>query len=109
LSLVDFDALVLGPSYAILGTTATYTPVGGPAVSITVIDQTKGEEIMTDAAAGISATVPTVHARESDIADPAEGGTILVNGTTWIIESSIPAPGPGGTSSGERILILAEQ
>lgn len=105
---IDFDALVLGPSYALLGTTATYTPSGGSPTTITVIDQTKGEVILTDAAAGISATLPTVHAKEGDIADPAEGGTIVVNGTTWHIDSSIPAPGPGGVDSGERILILSE-
>lgn len=105
---LDFDSLVLGPAYAIMGVTATYTPVGGPARDITVIDQTKGETIFTDAAAGVSETVPTVHAREGDIAVPAEGGTIVVSGNTWRIDSSIPAPGPGGVDSGERILILSE-
>ena len=106
---LDFDALVLGPNYAIMGVAATYTPSGGSAAAITVIDFTRGEVIHEASADGLAVAKPTVHARKGDIDDPAEGGTIVVNGHTYRIDASLPAPGPGGIDVGEVILVLELQ
>ncbi len=105
---VDFDALCRDPIYRVLSTTATYAPVTGPTETIDVIDQTRGEVLHQGSADGVSVTAPTVHVKAGVVDDPAQGGTITINGVTYTIEGSQPIPGPGGEASGEIMLILAK-
>jgi hypothetical protein len=104
---IDFDALCRNPIYEILKTSATYQPVTGPAETIDIIDQTRGEVIQSQSADGASVTVPTVHVKAGIVDDPAEGGTLTISGVVYRIDDSLPLPGPGGVSSGEVALMLS--
>ncbi len=108
---MDFDALVLAPNYATFGRDATLTPAAGSASTVKVIDHTQGVAVLTDdpGQVGIATTVPAVNIRETDLTgiDPV-GGTLLMGGVTWDIDSTRPVIGPNGIGTGERQLFLSE-
>jgi hypothetical protein len=108
---MDFDALVLSPSYATFGRDATLTLPAGAATSVRVIDNTAGVVVETSDPHGIGATAikPAVHIRSSDLSTGSpKGGTLVLGGTTYTIKASLPVIGPNGIGTGERQLILEE-
>lgn len=108
---MDFDALVLSPSYAALGRDATLTLPAGSATSVRVIDNTAGVVVEESDQHGVGATTIkcVVHIRASDLGTtPPKGGTLALGSVTYTIKASLPVIGPNGIGTGERQLILEE-
>ena len=106
-----FDALVLDPIYEdpILAVESEYTPTGGSAATIRVIDKTQGVNVGPSVQQ--STIKPVVHVRRADVADPPTNGTIKVpksGGATYRIESWQRVLTGQGTATGELMLILVK-
>lgn len=69
---------------------ATYTPVGGTASTITVIFD--NEYIPVDTGGGVSFAMqqPKCVGRTADFAGAVEGGTLLISGVTYAIRIVMP-------------------
>jgi hypothetical protein len=67
------------------GTAATYTPDGGAAVTINGIYEDDYEAVEAGGGVAFGITSPTFHVRTSDVANAAEGDTLVVSGVSYII------------------------
>lgn len=116
---MDWQSLLYGPVYTILGETAVLTvdALSDPVSLTYAVDKTAGIEISANndrAELSIQTLTPAVAVRMADITDAGltranlEGGTIAINGATWRIESSRPRPSPQGEAEGELLLLLSE-
>ncbi len=84
---VDFDDSVLDGSFAIFGISATYTPDGGEASSITVI-RSQEDEISNFGDTRIqSENRGLFEVRKSELAVPAKGGIVTVDGVDFTVKS----------------------
>jgi hypothetical protein len=92
-SVIDFDALALGPIYDAFGEPAVLT-LGAASYDLTVIDHTAGVEVQ-DGGIGLQTIRPAVDVRRSAlqtlgiaVADLV-GGELLLDGATWRVKSVI--------------------
>lgn len=109
--MVNFDGLALGPAYSLFGVDATLMIPAQSASAVRVIDHTAGVVVHTDdpGGAGAVAVRPAVHIRTTDLAGfEPKGGTIVIGGVTWDIDTSLPVIGPAGVGTGEHQLFLSE-
>tara|TARA_S200002703_G_C3794278_1_gene245195 strand:+ start:2141 stop:2452 length:312 start_codon:yes stop_codon:yes gene_type:complete len=67
------------------GVTATYTPSGGAAASITGIFDDEFEPIEAGGFVPVASTAPIFHCKTSDVSAAAEGDALTVNSTSYII------------------------
>lgn len=67
------------------GSTATYTPAGGDAVTINGIFEKDYEEIDAGGTIGFAATSPTFQCNTTDVSSAAEGDTLVVGSDSYII------------------------
>jgi hypothetical protein len=109
---IDWDAMVLRPQYAVLGVDAEVTPRGGTGTfAIRAIDHVAGIEVpgpqtvpvVKPAAAVMRADVEGLGLAMDDLRD----GTLLLNTTLYTIKTVHPRPTPSGQASGEFVLTLA--
>lgn len=112
----DFDAILQDSLYGILGNDeAELAPATGSPITLEVIDETKGVEIQIGEGPGQILTVkPACSVRISTLTENSitredlPGGTVLLNGTVWRIEGTLPRPGFNGQPSGQLRLLLVE-
>ena len=95
----DDDRTIL---LADFGVTATYTPDGGSAVSITGIRDDIYQEVELGIA-GVAASEPRFLAKTTDVASAAEGDTLTIGSDSYIIRV-VMNDGTGMTE-----LVLEEQ
>lgn len=67
------------------GVTATYTPTGGEAVSISGIFDNDYQEVDAGGGVGFAVRQPRFHTPTANVASAAEGDSLVVNGTTYVI------------------------
>ena len=90
------------------GTTATYTPNGGSASTITVLFDKPFNSVPLDTGDGdIESNTPTVLCKTSDVASVAHGDVLVVNSTTYSVVGVQADFGSG--YQGTTLLILEEQ
>lgn len=108
---IDLDAVLHSPVFATWGVAAELT-LGSVTHDLTVLDKTRGEEVMTDR--GIYDVLPVIEFRAAELtaagltADTIRGASIVVDGTTWTIRNAHPLPGPTGSAQGRVRGILEE-
>ena len=105
----NFNDLLYSRSFSVFGVPTVLTTRPGVVIELTGIDKTAGVEI-TDNAIGLQVVRPAVDVRRSALgATPLtdlDGGTILINGTTWVISSFMEKPTPFGATDGLVVLLL---
>lgn len=72
------------------GVTATYTPAGGEATTVTVILDTDFQEADAGGSITFAIEIPRVLGKTSDFANAAEGDTLVISGTTYVILVVMP-------------------
>jgi len=103
---LSLDAIYASP----IGTDATFAAFAG---SVRVLDKTAGVEVELVSGGGSMPTVlPVAMVRRSTLDDKGVtaaslvGTTVTLNGVTWKIINTKPAPQPDGEAGGEYRLIL---
>lgn len=100
--MVDFNALVYGPTYAAFGTAATLN-----GIPVTVVDHTDGMSLQDSEGAF---AMPAVLIRKTELAEKglAQGdlATLDINGTSYAVKSVTTRSGLTGSAVGELVLIL---
>lgn len=79
------------------GVTASYTPSGGSATSITGIFDNEVDEFDAGGTASFAVEIPRFLCRTSDVSSAAEGDAIVIDSVTYSILSVFP-DGQGMTS-----------
>jgi len=108
---VAFTTTLFDPVYAVLGVEAVLTPSGGSANTITAIDKTRGAEI-GDLNIGIMSVRPVAAVRAAELIELSidrgtlDGGALVLNGVSWVIDAHLEKPTPSGAGDGEVWLIL---
>ena len=72
------------------GVSATYTPVGGTASTITVIFDNEYIPVETGGAMPFAMQQPKCLARTSDLTGAVENGTLAIGGTSYFIRIVMP-------------------
>ena len=85
LAIGDILQQAIDDSFAALGVAATYTPLSGPGVSVTVIPDQQTQTFAGLGETDVAAQINHFDLRVSEVADPDEGGTITVDGTVYTI------------------------
>lgn len=67
------------------GVSATYTPDGGVATTITGIFDDAYEAIEVGGFVPVASTAPAFHCKTSDVSAAAEGDALTVSGTDYIV------------------------
>ena len=67
------------------GSTATYTPSGGSPVSVNGIYEDDYEQIDAGGSFGVAGSSPMFQCSTSDVANAAEGDSLVVGGVTYIV------------------------
>lgn len=115
--MLDWSAIHYDPIYAMLGDAdAVITPKStGISATIVAIEKTVGETIsLGEDQLSLQGVKAAAAVRMSELngmsltRDDLRDGKLLVNGKTWRIHSTKPAPGPGGERAGELFLYLLE-
>lgn len=113
---LDWDGLVLGPAYDILGVSALITPVSSASpATVQVIDDTRGVELPGRAQVEVSTVKPVAYVRSTSLTAASltkadlRGAAIAFNGRTYRIEDVLPRPMPTGEAQGELMLTLNER
>lgn len=121
MGLVDFDALLYDPAYAVFGEDAVLTlaDTAGTEINLTAIDKTAGivvgannrfnadrfnTEVDTIAPAAIVRAPDLAGVQLADLAQ----ATLALNGKTWTVVNHAARPSPKGEAAGEILLILSE-
>jgi hypothetical protein len=108
---VDYQALLYGPAYGVLGVAAVLhmgDPLGD--VPITAIDKTAG--LALNQAVDVQTVLPAATVRAPDLAaagialEDLDGKILTLNGKDWRVASLHPKPSPNGEGDGEIYLIL---
>ena len=109
---MDFGALLYGPLYDVLGTSAVIRCLYSDAFEITVIDKTSGVEVNEGGA--VKTIRPAAIIRMTDLtlqglerAD-LEDAHIEINDKLWRVKATMPKPAPSGEAQGELYLFLIE-
>lgn len=111
--MVDYNALLLNPTYLALGVCATITPKNGFVFEVTAIDRTAGVEV-NDQNVGMMTVRPAATVRMSDLnrvnlkREDLRNAKLVMNGKTWRVENTLPRPTPNGAGDGELFLYLIE-
>lgn len=104
--MIDFDKLLLRPTYATFGKPATLTTKSGTTHSLRIIDQTDGAEI--DVGEGVYGLVVGASVIASDIAGlDVYGAELVIDGVRWLVRTQHAQP-IDGRNSGEILLELQE-
>jgi hypothetical protein len=82
------------------GVSATYTPVGGSATTITGIIDNAYEEVDSGGSVAFAMTRPRFTCRTADLAGISEGATMVVDGASYVIRVHMP----DGTGISELML-----
>ena len=72
------------------GVTATYTPSGGQASTVTVIVDTDFQEADAGGSITFAIEIPRALGKTADFANAAEGDTLVISGTTYVILVVMP-------------------
>ena len=89
------------------GTTATYTPTGGSASSISVIFDKPFSSIPLEGDVDVEGNTPTVLCKSSDVSAAAHGDVLVVDSTTYHVVGVQQDTGSGYQST--TVLVLEEQ
>ena len=112
--MINFGELLNGPVYSVFGGSCTLTPLSGSPVAVNVIDKSSGIEVGLDDMTGGVSMRPAAIILVSELArvglarDALRRATLVMNGKTWRIESTLPRPAPNGEAAGELLLFLIE-
>lgn len=86
-------AAINDPCFTAFGESATYTPAGGAAQSVTVI-RDRGVDLAPGVyGSNVSELRTVLHIRKTDVAAPARGDACVVDGTTYTLEAPIEDDG----------------
>lgn len=72
------------------GVTATYTPSGGSGSSVKVIHDKDFQEADAGGSITFAIEIPRALGKTSDFANAAEGDTLVIDGTTYVILVVMP-------------------
>ncbi|TIL34316.1 hypothetical protein [Mesorhizobium sp.] len=112
MGLIDFDALLFGPVYTVLGETARLTVKDGFPQDLSAIDETAGVEVLDGPS--ISTIRPAATVRSSELAEKGiavadlPGAALTLNGKDWTVVAHQYLPTPKGETQAEIRLILEE-
>lgn len=112
MGLVDFDALLFGPTYEVFGEPAKLTVKDGFPQDLTVIDKTEGIEVLDGPS--VATILPAAVVRAALLAEKGiavadlPGASLSLNGKDWTVVRHGYAPSPQGEDKGEIRLILDE-
>jgi predicted metal-dependent TIM-barrel fold hydrolase len=99
-----------------IGVDATLTPgSGSEALTVRIIDKTRGMEFVNDSNTGVMSISPAATIRMSTL--EAEGltradlddGVVTINSKDWRIKSHVLKPNPDGELKGEVVMILSDE
>ena len=85
LAIGDILQQAIDDAFTALGVAATYTPLSGPGVSVTVMPNQQTETFAGLGDTDINADINHFDLRVSEVADPDESGTITMDGTVYTI------------------------
>ncbi|MCM5560313.1 hypothetical protein [Pleomorphomonas sp. JP5] len=72
------------------GREATYTPPGGPARTIAILDDWQALDLLTDGVAGIEADSLKVSALADDVPDTSRDARLMLSGVTYKVARAHP-------------------
>ena len=87
MSINDIIQATIDAAFTELGVAATYTPLTGPGVSVTVMPDQQTETFAGVGDTDVDAEINHFDLRVSEVADPDEGGTITMDGTVYTIRT----------------------
>lgn len=110
---LDYESLLWGPTYDVLGVPATLTTAGGTTVELTALNKTAASSFNNGIGVDFQAFRPAALVRMSELTtvdDFADlvGGELLMAGTTWSIKSYERVPSPNGIADGLMRLFLKD-
>ena len=111
--MVDFNALLLDPTYNTFGVPAKIRTPAGDEVTVTALDETDGVPVSVGNI-GVQTVKPAASVRMKELATnkltPAEidEGQITLNNQTWRIRSWVPKPTAKGEADGEALFLLED-
>ena len=87
MSINDIIQATIDAAFSELGVAATYTPLSGPGVSVTVMPNQQTETFGGFGDMDVNADINHFDLRVSEVADPDESGTITMDGTVYTIRT----------------------
>ncbi len=72
------------------GREATYTPAGGEARTVAVLDDWQALDLMADTSAGVEADSLKISALASDVPDTSRNARLVLDGITYRIAAAKP-------------------
>ena len=87
MSINDIIQATIDAAFSELGVAATYTPLVGPGVSVTVMPDQQTQTFGGFGDTDVNADINHFDLRVSEVADPDEDGTITMDGTVYTIRT----------------------